>query len=82
MPAGCRVRTDPDGHVTFASAMVGNGVRTVMAQTGADATGLPLTDVAFDSGATFSVPDRSARRSGWPPTRVVAFSRAARTWWT
>lgn len=52
MGAGCRVITDKTGQVRFASATheVGNGVRTVMTQVAADATGLPLSQVAFDSG--------------------------------
>jgi xanthine dehydrogenase YagR molybdenum-binding subunit len=52
MPAGCRVVTDENGQVRFASATheVGNGVRTVMTQVAADATGLPLPQVSFESG--------------------------------
>ena len=52
MPASCRVRTDATGTVRFASATheVGNGVRTVMTQVAADATGLDLASVAFESG--------------------------------
>jgi xanthine dehydrogenase YagR molybdenum-binding subunit len=52
MPAACRVTTTADGVVRFASATheVGTGVRTVMCQVAADAAGLPLTAVAFDSG--------------------------------
>lgn len=52
MPAGCRVVTDENGRVSFASATheVGTGVRTVMAQVAADGTGLPLTQVSFESG--------------------------------
>lgn len=52
MAAGCQVTTQPDGRVEFASATheVGNGVRTVMSQIAADATGLPLTEVSFLSG--------------------------------
>ena len=52
MPAGCRVTTSADGVVRFASATheVGQGVRTVMCQVAADAAGLPLAAVAFDSG--------------------------------
>jgi len=52
MPAGCRVTTDSRGTVEFASATheVGNGVRTVMTQVAAEATGLTLTQVAFASG--------------------------------
>ncbi|MDP7724971.1 xanthine dehydrogenase family protein molybdopterin-binding subunit [Mycobacterium sp. TY814] len=52
MPAGCRVTTDRDGHLIFASATheVGNGVRTVMCQLAADASGMPLDQVSFVSG--------------------------------
>jgi len=52
MPAGCRVITDAAGMVGFASATheVGNGVRTVMAQVAAEAAGLALAQVTFDSG--------------------------------
>ncbi|WP_197379217.1 xanthine dehydrogenase family protein molybdopterin-binding subunit [Mycolicibacterium mengxianglii] len=52
MAASCRVSTAPDGRVRFASATheVGNGVRTVMTQIAADATGLPLSQVEFVSG--------------------------------
>jgi xanthine dehydrogenase YagR molybdenum-binding subunit len=52
MPASCRVVTDADGSVEFASATheVGTGVRTVMTQVAADGTGLPLSRVSFDSG--------------------------------
>jgi xanthine dehydrogenase YagR molybdenum-binding subunit len=52
MPAGCLVTTDAGGMVQFASATheVGNGVRTVMTQVAAEATGLLLEQVSFDSG--------------------------------
>ena len=52
MPAGCRVTTDTSGIVEFASATheVGNGVRTVMTQVAAEAAGLTLEQIAFDSG--------------------------------
>lgn len=52
MPASCRVITDASGSVQFVSATheVGNGVRTVMTQIAADATGLPLNRVSFLSG--------------------------------
>ncbi len=52
MPAGCRVVTDADGRVQFASATheVGTGVRTVMTQVAADVTGLPMERVSFLSG--------------------------------
>lgn len=52
MPASCRVVTDDDGQVRFASATheIGTGVRTAMGQVAADACGLPLTQVTFESG--------------------------------
>ena len=52
MPASCRVETDASGTVRFASATheVGTGVRTVMAQVAAEAAGLDLEAVSFDSG--------------------------------
>jgi xanthine dehydrogenase YagR molybdenum-binding subunit len=52
MPAGCRVTTAADAPVEFASATheVGNGVRTVMAQVAAEASGLTLGQATFDSG--------------------------------
>lgn len=52
MPASCRVSTLADGRVRFASATheVGTGVRTVMTQIAADATGLGLERVEFVSG--------------------------------
>ncbi|MDA2894549.1 xanthine dehydrogenase family protein molybdopterin-binding subunit [Mycolicibacterium sp. BiH015] len=58
MAAGCRVETGADGRVRFSAATheIGTGVRTVMAQLAADATGLPLSQVTFDSGDS-SFPD-------------------------
>lgn len=52
MASGCRVVTTPDGRIRFAAATheIGTGVRTVMAQVGADATGMPLDAVIFESG--------------------------------
>lgn len=52
MPASCRVTTDATGHVRFASATheVGTGVRTVMTQVAAEAAGLDVARVGFDSG--------------------------------
>jgi xanthine dehydrogenase YagR molybdenum-binding subunit len=52
MPAGCRVTTDANGLVGFASATheVGNGVRTVMTQLAAEVSGLALKQVTFSSG--------------------------------
>ncbi|MDR3659418.1 MAG: xanthine dehydrogenase family protein molybdopterin-binding subunit, partial [Mycobacterium sp.] len=52
MPAGCHVRTRPNGTVEFSSATheVGTGVRTAMTQIAADAAGLQLPQVNFFSG--------------------------------
>lgn len=52
MPASCRVTTDASGKVRFASATheVGTGVRTVMTQVAAEAAGLDVGRVGFDSG--------------------------------
>jgi xanthine dehydrogenase YagR molybdenum-binding subunit len=58
MLAACRVETDADGHVRFSAATheIGTGVRTVMTQLAADTTGLPLSQVSFESGDS-SFPD-------------------------
>lgn len=82
MPAGCRVVTDASGIVGFASATheVGNGVRTVMTQVAADAAGLLLEQVAFDSGDS-SFPD--APYSGASQTTATVGSavyQAATEW--
>jgi xanthine dehydrogenase YagR molybdenum-binding subunit len=55
MHAGCRVVTDLDGNVHFASATheVGNGVRTVMTQVAAESAGLTVDDVVFSSGDSY-----------------------------
>ncbi|GAY19431.1 xanthine dehydrogenase family protein molybdopterin-binding subunit [Mycobacterium sp. shizuoka-1] len=52
MPASCRVTTTADGTVRFASATheIGTGVRTVMGQVAADASGLSPAQVVFESG--------------------------------
>ncbi|KRE32096.1 aldehyde oxidase [Mycobacterium sp. Soil538] len=82
MPAGCGVRTLPDGRVRFSAATheIGTGVRTVMAQVAADATGLPLDRVIFDSGDS-AFPD--APYSGASQTTATVGSAvfaAAREW--
>lgn len=82
MPASCRVQTLPDGRVRFASATheIGNGVRTVMTQIAADATGLPLDQVEFVSGDS-QFPD--APYSGASQTTATVGSavlQAAREW--
>jgi xanthine dehydrogenase YagR molybdenum-binding subunit len=82
MPASCRVRTFDDGRVQFASATheVGTGVRTVMTQIAADATGLPLDRIEFLSGDSH-FPD--APYSGASQTTATvgsAVQQAAREW--
>jgi xanthine dehydrogenase YagR molybdenum-binding subunit len=51
-PVGCRAGLGTDGIAQFASATheIGNGVRTVMTQIAADASGLPLDRIVFHSG--------------------------------
>lgn len=82
MPASCSVETLPDGHVRFSAATheVGTGVRTVMTQVAADATGLPLDRVSFHSGDSY-FPD--APYSGASQTTATVGSAvyaAAREW--
>lgn len=82
MPASCRVETSADGRVRFSSATheIGTGVRTVMAQLAADGTGLPLSEVTFDSGDS-SFPD--APYSGASQTTATVGSAvvaAAQEW--
>ncbi|MCV7178990.1 xanthine dehydrogenase family protein molybdopterin-binding subunit [Mycolicibacterium sphagni] len=52
MPAACSVTTAADGSVRFASATheIGTGVRTAMGQIAADASGLSLSQLTFESG--------------------------------
>ncbi|SEF57233.1 xanthine dehydrogenase YagR molybdenum-binding subunit [Bryocella elongata] len=82
MPAGCRVITNVERGVEFASATheVGNGVRTVMSQVAADACGLPMERVSFASGDSF-FPD--APYSGASQTTATVGSavyKAAMEW--
>jgi xanthine dehydrogenase YagR molybdenum-binding subunit len=82
MAASCRVQTTTDGRVRFSSATheVGTGVRTVMTQIAADATGLPLTQIEFDSGDS-QFPD--APYSGASQTTATvgsAVAQAASEW--
>lgn len=82
MPAGCSVRTGPDGVVHFASATheIGTGVRTVMTQLAADGCGLPLEQVSFRSGDS-AFPD--APYSGASQTTATvgsAVQAAAQEW--
>ncbi|MEU0497791.1 xanthine dehydrogenase family protein molybdopterin-binding subunit [Mycobacterium sp. NPDC006124] len=82
MPASCRVTTTADGHVRFASATheVGTGVRTVMTQIAAEAAGLDVAMVGFDSGDSL-FPD--APYSGASQTTATvgsAVHRAATEW--
>jgi xanthine dehydrogenase YagR molybdenum-binding subunit len=57
-PVGCKTALSAEGVVTFSSATheIGTGVRTVMAQIAADASGLPLNAILFISGDS-SFPD-------------------------
>ncbi|MCF6386944.1 xanthine dehydrogenase family protein molybdopterin-binding subunit [Mycobacterium sp. MBM] len=82
MPSGCRVVTTADGQIRFAAATheIGTGVRTVMAQVGADATGMPLEAVTFESGDSL-FPD--APYSGASQTTATvgsAVALAGRQW--
>lgn len=82
MASGCRVLTTPEGQLRFAAATheVGTGVRTVMAQVGADATGMPLDAVTFESGDSL-FPD--APYSGASQTTATvgsAVALAGRQW--
>jgi xanthine dehydrogenase YagR molybdenum-binding subunit len=82
MRAGCRVTTDTTGQVRFASATheVGTGVRTVMTQVAADASGLPLAQVAFESGDSL-FPDASFSGASQTTTTVgSAVFKAAGQW--
>jgi xanthine dehydrogenase YagR molybdenum-binding subunit len=58
VPVGCNSMLSPEGVATFSSATheIGNGVRTVMTQIAADASGLPLNAVVFVCGDS-SFPD-------------------------
>lgn len=82
MASGCRVVTTVDGQIRFAAATheIGTGVRTVMAQVGADATGMPLEAVTFESGDSL-FPD--APYSGASQTTATvgsAVALAGRQW--
>ena len=82
MPASCRVVTDATGTVRFSSATheVGTGVRTVMTQIAAEATGQDVSKVGFDSGDS-SFPD--APYSGASQTTATvgsAVHQAATEW--
>ncbi|WP_308205542.1 xanthine dehydrogenase family protein molybdopterin-binding subunit [Mycolicibacterium frederiksbergense] len=82
MASGCRVVTTADGQIRFAAATheIGTGVRTVMAQVGADATGMPLEAVTFESGDSL-FPD--APYSGASQTTATvgsAVALAGRQW--
>ncbi len=81
MPAGCRVRNHASGVVGFASATneVGNGVRTVMTQVAAEAAGLTLAQVTFDSGDSL-FPDAPYRGSQTTATVGSTVYQAATEW--
>jgi len=57
-PAAVRVRLTPGGSVRVQSATheIGNGVRTVMAITAAEALGLPVTQIEVETGDTLLPP--------------------------
>lgn len=82
MPAGCRVSTDASGIVRFASATheVGNGVRTVMCQVAAEATGLPLERIEFASGDSY-FPDAPYSGASQTTATVGSAVHAAATQW-
>ncbi len=82
MASGCRVVTTAEGQLRFAAATheIGTGVRTVMAQVGADAAGMPLEAVTFESGDSL-FPD--APYSGASQTTATvgsAVALAGRQW--
>lgn len=82
MPASCRVTTSSGGTVRFASATheIGTGVRTVMAQVAAQATGLPLAQVEFDSGDSL-FPDAPYSGASQTTATVGSAVFAAATQW-
>jgi len=82
MPASCSVSTAGDGSVRFASATheVGTGVRTVMCQVAADAAGLSLSHVTFDSGDTL-FPDAPYSGASQTTATVGSAVHAAATQW-
>ncbi|BBZ76325.1 acylaldehyde oxidase [Mycolicibacterium anyangense] len=83
MPASCRVTTSPDGVVRFASATheIGTGVRTVMSQVAAHATGLPLAQVEFGSGDSL-FPDAPYSGASQTTATVGSAVFAAASQWT
>lgn len=82
MPASCAVTTSADGSVRFASATheVGTGVRTVMCQVAADAAGLSLSHVTFESGDTV-FPDAPYSGASQTTATVGSAVHAAATHW-
>ncbi|MEZ0359831.1 xanthine dehydrogenase family protein molybdopterin-binding subunit [Mycobacterium sp. SA01] len=82
MPASCSVTTAADGSVRFASATheIGTGVRTVMCQVAADATGLSLSSVTFDSGDSV-FPDAPYSGASQTTATVGSVVHAAATRW-
>ena len=82
MPASCSVATAADGSVQFASATheIGTGVRTVMCQVAADAAGLSLSQVTFESGDSL-FPDAPYSGASQTTATVGAAVHAAATQW-
>ncbi len=82
MPASCSVATAADGSVQFASATheIGTGVRTVMCQVAADAAGLSLSQVTFDSGDSL-FPDAPYSGASQTTATVGSAVHAAATQW-
>lgn len=82
MPAACQVITDVGGLVGFSSATheVGNGVRTVMTQVAAEAAGLTLEQVTFDSGDS-SFPDAPYSGASQTTATVGSAVHEAATEW-
>ena len=80
--AGCRVITDVDGRVRFASATheIGTGVRTVMAQLATDISGLPFSAVVFESGDSASPETPRTGTSQTTATVGSAVAEAASEW--
>ncbi|WP_396934009.1 xanthine dehydrogenase family protein molybdopterin-binding subunit [Mycolicibacterium sp.] len=82
MPAGCDVTTTVDGTVRFATATheIGTGVRTVMSQVAADAAGLPLAAVTFETGDSLFAPAPYSGASQTTATVGSAVALAGAEW--
>ena len=82
MPASCRVTTGVDGVVRFASATheIGTGVRTVMSQVAADASGLRPGQLTFESGDS-AFPDAPYSGASQTTATVGSAVHAAASQW-